>query len=236
MKILIADDEIAARNRLKTMLEDIYPKAEIIFAENGSEAFSLIEEQKPEVAFLDIEMPKLSGIELAYSLGPLRPKIIFVTAYSEYAAKAFELNALDYIIKPFDEQRLKQALEKILKSPPKELPTERIKRNRICFKVFGNNMILNYKDIYFISSTKNYSVVHIKDKELSVRSTLEEIAKQLPQDVFLRVHRSYIVNLDYVVEYKVNPNGQYHLKLKNYEDLSIPVGRQKVSKLEEIFR
>ena len=235
MKVLIADDEVAARNRLRAMLETIYSDIEIILAKNGDEAFSIINKEDPDIAFLDIEMPKLSGIEVAYSLGLSRTKIVFVTAYSEYASKAFDINAVDYITKPFDEKRLKQSLDKTINSPYKEFPEKIIKCNRICFKTFGKNIILNYKDIYFVSSVKNYSVIQTKNEDFHVRLTLEEIIQRLPKDSFFRTHKSYIVNFDYVMEYKSNKNGQYYLKIKEFPDTPIPLSRQKLSEFEKNF-
>ncbi len=237
LKAIIADDEILARNVIKKYLGD-FPHVEIVAeCENGLIALNKINELHPDLAFLDIEMPELDGLSLLSELKEL-PTVIFTTAYNQYAIKAFELNAVDYLLKPFDKKRFALAVQKVTqqKVSPANLQAQlnnlqrtlnEIKKTskkftpRILIK--GNNTysFLNVSDIIWFEASSDYVKIHTKEKFYLKNISLNELEEKLNPKTFIRIHRSTIVNSDFIKEMKPYFNGEYYIYLINGEKLKL---------------
>lgn len=215
LRVLIADDEEPASKKMQRMLE-AYQQIELIgTAENGIQALEMIIDLEPDVAFLDIEMPGLNGIEVAQNLPKNHnTQIVFCTAYQEYAVKAFELNSIDYLLKPFNKERLHAAIEKIeknlaQKTPPTTIPedlTHNFQQNGI---FFNNKIPIPTADRYKLVDFDNIILIQVEDRvtylitnerKFALHQPLESLEKKLPAQQFIRVNRSAIVNLSKVKE------------------------------------
>lgn len=237
IKTIIVDDEEHARNRLSYMLKDDQDVELISVCKNGIEAIEAIEEYQPDLVFLDIEMPEVNGFDVLNNVEEESlPTVIFVTAFSEYAVKAFEVNALDYVHKPFDKIRLSQALAKakktFLKENEKEA-SERLKKflrtqaesstsvDRFIVKSSGNIYIVKSSDVIWIEASGNYVNMVTEKKKHLLRSTMSGIKKKLDEDLFFQIHRSTIVNLDFVDYIEEWTYGDYKVIMKNGEELKM---------------
>lgn len=207
MRTLIVDDERLARNELKRMLEP-YHKIEIVGeASNADEALELIDDLQPELLFLDIQMPGKDGFELLSSIEGKSPEVIFTTAYDEYAIKAFEFNALDYLLKPIDTDRLKDAINRIEENQaqPEETTTSHERQD----KILGENDQVFVKDgekcwfvklgkIRLFESMGNYVRLHFDDQKPLVLKSLNSLEDRLDPGTYFRANRKHIINLQWV--------------------------------------
>ena len=189
IRCLVVDDEELARTLLKTYIEKIDFLELVAAVENPIEASSILKMEKIDVVFLDIQMPELKGTDFAKMIDP-NTKVIFTTAYSEYALEGFELNALDYLLKPITFERFLQSVNKIETrgGVTSEASTIVVKSGYDLHK-------LKFNDIVYIESDSEYVVFHMGGKKIMSYQTLTSLEKQLPDQIFLRVHRSYIVNM-----------------------------------------
>ena len=247
IKALIVDDEYPARQELRFMLEEFKDVEIVGEATNAKEALSLISALDYTVVFLDINMPGMNGLELARALQEKgnSPFVIFVTAYEEYALKAFEVNAVDYLLKPFETRRLRQALEKVRRlleqgQGGRQAKVEEVPRppepdsrlNRIPVEKEGKTILLDQNDLYY-AYTQNDSV-YLKTfaEHYSTRYTLKELLNRLDPNIFFRTHRCYIVNLTKVREIVPFFNGTYTLILSDKEHSEVPVSRNQAGPLK----
>lgn len=204
IRTILVDDEDIALHRFRKVL-DAYPFIKVIGeAKDGKSAIELINTLKPELVFLDIQMPECTGFEVLSRLDPL-PMVVFVTAYEEYAIKAFEKDSLDYLLKPVEEERLAITIERILKKDPeggeaiakiRQLLQETQQQpdiSTIPVKVGNKISLIPIADIYYFESKEKYVFIHTRDKEYLIDYPLNFLEERLPQ-LFLRVNRSYIVN------------------------------------------
>jgi two-component system LytT family response regulator len=237
IKAIIADDESLARNIIRKYLLD-FPEINIIAeCDNGLTALNTINELNPDLVFLDIQMPDLDGLSLLNELKEI-PLIIFTTAFSQYAIQAFEKNAVDYLLKPFDKGRFAVAVEKAMekKSSPsfleKKINTLQTTLNQILdadkkittrLLIKGKNAysFLDVKDITWFEAHSDYVKIHTKEKYYLKNISLNELESKLNPQVFIRIHRSTIVNVSYVKEMKPYFNGEYHLFLTTGEKLKL---------------
>jgi DNA-binding LytR/AlgR family response regulator len=210
INILIAEDEEILRVSLIKKLNAFWPEANIIAsAETGTKALSLLNELKPDVAFLDIQMGDLSGIDVAQK-AKHRCHIIFVTAYDQYAIQAFDTGAIDYLLKPYSDKRLKECIERVkdqLNSLPRDL-SEILKElsapqylTRLKIQIGNKLWLINIKDVICFKAYGRYIKVVTKDRESVLKMTLKAIVEQLDQNVFWQIHRSTVINteqLDYI--------------------------------------
>lgn len=207
MRTLIVDDERLARNELKRLLEP-YTRIEIVGeAANAEEALKLIEEQQPELLFLDIQMPGKNGFELLSSIEGKSPEVIFTTAFDEYAIKAFEFNALDYLLKPIDTERLKETIHRIEENQAHpEAPAHGSERAE---KVLGENDQVFVKDgekcwfvklgkIRLFESMGNYVRLHFDDQKPLVLKSLNNLEERLDPNTYFRANRKHIINLHWI--------------------------------------
>lgn len=207
MRTLIVDDERLARNELKRLLEP-YTKIEIVGeAANAEEALKLIEEQQPELLFLDIQMPGKNGFELLSSIEGKSPEVIFTTAFDEYAIKAFEFNALDYLLKPIDTERLKETIHRIEENQAQ--PEASTHPNERAEKVLGENDQVFVKDgekcwfvklgkIRLFESMGNYVRLHFDDQKPLVLKSLNNLEERLDPNTYFRANRKHIINLHWI--------------------------------------
>lgn len=242
LKFLVVDDEYPARNELHYLLTRYLPKAEIEEADSGQMARELADKFRYDAAFVDMHLGDMEGTLLAAILKEMQPhmKIIFATAFDAYAAKAFDLDALDYILKPFDPQRVEYCIKKITTAleiqPQKAAAAEKVQKPDKLAIVSDKRVILLAADeIAYIESSGRNSIVHASNTEYTTSSSLNHFEKLLPSSVFFRSHKSFLVNLNYISELTPWLNGAFSIKLKGYEQSCLPVSRNQTRALREIF-
>ena len=232
MKAILVDDERLARKELSGLLE-AHPNIEIIGeAANADEAEKLIADTRPDLVFLDIQMPGRSGFDLLSALDHV-PHVIFVTAYDEHAMKAFEVSALDYVLKPVEADRLAAALEK-LPPPEKKGRGDREvlhKDDRIFLKDGDKCWFVTLKDVRLFQSEGNYVRVKFHDDKPLVLRSLNNLEKRLDPDTFFRVSRKHIVNLEWIDKIQPWFSGGLLVKLKDGEE--VEVSRRQAARFKE---
>jgi two-component system LytT family response regulator len=247
IKVLIVDDEPLARDKIRGMLkgkEDIEIVGE---AGNGKEAVAAIQKQDPDLLFLDVQMPEMDGFGVLQTIGPSRlPMVVFVTAYDRYALQAFEVYALDYLLKPFDRERFEKALERarlqldqerrkdlthglqslmdelarIRQGAPSAKPGPKY-LERLAIKASGRIFFLRTQDIDYIESEGNYVRVHVAKDSHLIREAMSVLETQLDPKKFLRIHRCTIVNVDRIQELQPWFHGEYRVILRNGVQLTL---------------
>ncbi len=250
LKVLIADDEAPARNKMKRLLEGFSEVDLVYVAENGIDALENIQKFKPDVVFLDIEMPGLTGLEVAERIkGDDEPHIVFATAYNEYAIKAFELDAVDYLLKPFNEERIQSALEKILRNPKgrhseEEEPSEDEITQAEIFKAafatkvsvptFDRYKLVDFADIIAVEVEERNTILYTADKGWPMVQPLEYFEKKLPSHLFLRVNRSSLIGLNHVKEVIIWFGNRFKIVMDNGRE--IISSREKSKLLKQVLK
>jgi two-component system LytT family response regulator len=246
IKALIVDDERPARENLKRMLAN-NPRVELIGeARNGEEAVEKIENEKPDLVFLDIQMPDLNGFEVIELIQSC-PLIIFTTAYDEYAIKAFEINALDYLLKPFSKERLIEAIDRAWKELSEKsnfsakidtllstLVKEKKYLQHLTVKKKGKILVIKVSEIDYIKAEEGLVYIYIKYNKYNTNYTLDELENQLDPKSFFRCHRSSIINLERIKEIIPWFGGKYKIVLS--ADREIELTRSRVAKLKKIIK
>jgi len=242
INVMIAEDEELAREELVYMLEKEKDVVLCPSAQTGEELLELYFEHKPDVLFLDIEMPGMTGVEAAKQIlksASKPPLFVFTTAYDAYAIDAFEIEAIDYLLKPFDQVRLHQAMERIRKRLSDQEETVKKSSENPSSKLLiddGEKMIvLSPESIYYAVPSQRMLEIHTENDIIESKMTLQELEKKLERFNFFRTHRSYLVNLDYVLEITPWFNGAYNITLKDKERTTIPVSRSARKALFEQF-
>jgi two-component system LytT family response regulator len=230
MRLLIVDDERPARERLQRMLSAEPGIAAIGQAADGIEALAMIESFRPDALFLDIQMPELSGLELAASLPDPAPPIVFVTAFDEYAVRAFDANAIDYLLKPFDAARLQRALQRLRerlasRSAPPPLPDlgDVNMLRKLLVPDRAGTRVVPVEDIQWIETADNYVVLHTAGGQPLLRQSLAGLLAQLGQR-FVRCHRRAAVQTDWIERVVPLEKGDCELVLRG--GASVPCSRQ----------
>lgn len=232
-KVLIADDELIAREILQNQLKR-YPEIELVETCNdGKTALKAIEKHEPDVVFLDIQMPEMNGIDLAKSLNVSKlPLIVFVTAFDNYAIQAFETNAIDYLLKPFDDERFDRMFQKVLKqlelTNKQEFSAVFEKYGQffqqiaqptyaeiVTVKDGGRIQLIKIADLIYVEAEGNYISLHTEKTKHLLYETLTHFETKLNPKNFVRIHRSTIVNLHFIKEIQSHFNGDYSVILKN---------------------
>ncbi len=252
IRILIVDDEKKACTNLKNILfEFVDPGLNVVgVAYNTTEAEEQIKRLAPHAVFLDIEMPNENAFHFLERISPFSFEVIFVTAYEEYAIKAFRLNAIDYILKPISINELKNAVQKLKdrirykkilnekNSSFTELADQissKAKQHKITLKDNNNTSIVDFKDIYFIEAQGSYSrIVFLKGqfvKEMTLSNPLSDYEELLPSDQFYRIHRSYLINCAHIKQ--IVSDGHNSVIMK--DDLPIPISRRRYASLIEFL-
>jgi two-component system, LytTR family, response regulator len=212
---LVVDDESLARSNLTVLLQADPDIASVTECGSGMEAVEEIKKSKPDLVFLDVQMPECGGFDVLELLGNDLPTIIFVTAYDEYALRAFEAGALDYLLKPFDNARFGRALNRAKDKLAHYAPSRPRPAERLIVKNRAQVLFLNTADIDWIEAAGYYACVHVGSDTHIIRRTLLDLEQDLGGERFSRIHRSVIVNLDRIQGLEVQSGGEYEVVLKS---------------------
>ena len=211
MKCIIVDDNMMARMAMKKLVEQVKDLSLVAECENAMEAYNIVNKQPVDILLLDIEMPGMTGIELTKNLGKRSPLIIFTTAKTNYAVDAFELNVVDYLVKPVEPGRFLKAIDRVKEAMESKKEQMQVKDKEFVF-IKDNGLLkkINADDILYLEAMGDYVKVFTSQKFHIVHATLKSIEEKLPSLKFMRVHRSYIVALnkiDFIEEGIINING-----------------------------
>jgi len=245
IRAIIVDDEELARDRLRSLL-DREPEIEVIGeAGDGQSAVALIEQQKPDLVFLDVQMPELNGFEVLNALEE-RPNVIFVTAHDKFALKAFDVHAVDYLLKPFDRERFQTALQRAISKIRSQKPgegkpelsavLEEVKPKsveRLLVKTQGRVLLVKVGDIDWVEAADNYVTLHVGKDAHMMRETMTSLEGRLPNDKFMRISRSSIVNVERIHELQPMFHGEYIVVLKSGAKLTL--SRSYRDKLDQLM-
>lgn len=233
MRAIIADDEPLLSDELSRLLSKLWPELEILGrAESGTTALAMILELEPEIAFLDIQMPAMDGLEVA-SRTPDKTHVVFITSYDQYAVEAFEQNAIDYLLKPIKEERLLHTIEKLkkqtgaqegnglgntieeIRASMREQKQEPLK----WVKALKGDLVhmIHINDIVYFNADQKYTSAHTLDGEYIIRTPLNKLEEMLDSSSFWRIHRGTIVNVNFIKSAKRTRDGRYTIKLKQLD-------------------
>ena len=236
---IVAEDEAILRKQLETKLAKLWPELEVIASvEDGAAALEALEERTPDLMFLDIQMPEMTGVEVARHVGG-RSHVVFVTAYDQYAIQAFETGAVDYILKPATDERLAVTIERLkakLASPPTDLKAvlariseqlaggKREKLQWIKATVGPNLRLIPINEVLFFQSDEKYTRVVLADSEALIKTPIRELLDGLDPEVFWQIHRSTVVAVNAIAGVSRDFRGQAHVRIKG-KDESVVVSR-----------
>lgn len=223
IRAILVDDEKLARQELKYLLSEIPDISVIADCANAQDAIGRIEALRPDLIFLDIEMPELNGFDLLRELDYM-PQVIFVTAYDNYAIKAFEQDALDYILKPVSMSRLHKAIEKVRQKMLADLYAGQNLLRQIFVKDGAHYYFINLKDIYLLEAAGNYTILYWQNKKCMMHKTLRQFELSLPADYFVRINRQQIVNTLSIRKVTPHYNGGMSLELE--QDKTVEVSQR----------
>jgi two-component system response regulator LytT len=254
LSAVIVDDEQLARDELAYLLQNAGDVDVVAQGKNGLEAVSLIKEHNPDLLFLDVQMPGLDGFGVIKKLLDKRvplPKIVFATAFDQYAVKAFEVNAVDYLLKPFDKKRVAQSLQKArakgdsaaaparIETLMRLLEAHKPQSSKLLLKALGRMLLVDQKDICYASIEDGViTVVTGGSSGMEGQSncrTLEELQDSLDPHLFWRAHRSYVVNINRIREVVPWFKSSYQLRMDDKKQTEIPVSRAQTKRLRELF-
>jgi two-component system LytT family response regulator len=247
VRVLVADDEPLARERLRLLLSREEGIDLVAECPNGSDAIEAIDRLQPDLVFLDVQMPGATGFEVIEAVGAERmPLVVFVTAFDQYALRAFDVHALDYLLKPFDRERFHEALvrarqqldrrtngdlERRLLELVQDLKPSAQRLERFVIKSGGRVFFVRSDEIDWIEAAGNYVKLHVAGEAHLFRETMNTLEAQLDPDTFFRIHRSHIVNIERVKELQPWFNGEYVVFLRNGTRLTLSRGYRE--KLQE---
>jgi two-component system, LytTR family, response regulator len=249
---IIVDDEQLSREELSYLLKSLGDIDVVAQGTNGVEAIQLIREHNPELVFLDVQMPGLDGFQVIKKLvdkkHPL-PQIVFATAFDQYAVRAFEVNAVDYLLKPFDKKRVAQSVEKARQKISGPTSTDRLEslinlleqqqkpqQQKVLLRSAGRLILVDQKDICF--ATIDEGVITVATSSMEGHSncrTLEELLESLDPNLFWRAHRSHVVNINRIKEVLPWFKSSYQLRMDDRKHSELPVSRAQTKRLRELF-
>jgi two-component system LytT family response regulator len=244
----VVDDEPLARRRLASLIEDVPWVTHLGEASDGIAAIEAIATRRPDVVFLDIQMPELSGLEVVKQLRTLEqpPFVIFTTAHEQYAVTAFELEALDYLLKPFSARRFLTALERARQARARDSAAaldraydllarpQAAALDRIFVREANGVVPLSLNDVYRIEAQDDYVLVHTSRRNYLISLRISELENRLPNPPFIRVHRSHIVNLDHVERMTGLDGARFEISMKN--GAAVPVSRARSREIRRLSR
>ena len=255
LRVMVVDDEQLAREELCYQLDQLGEVEVVAQAGNGLEALSAVERSQPDVVFLDIQMPGLNGFEVARRLldGPEQaPALVFVTAFDQHAVEAFEVNAVDYLLKPVEAGRLEQALARArrrlsldrpgplndqLEQLVKMMANRQIRRDQVAVRVGERFLLVHAEEIIYASlADESINIVTGQVTGTSNYRTLDELQARLDPEVFWRVHRSHLVNINKIKEIVPWFSRNYLLRMKDAKGTEIPVSRAQTKRLREYLK
>jgi two-component system LytT family response regulator len=236
-RVLIVDDEPLARKRIRRMLANEPDMSIVGEAADGLSAVSAINQLNPDLVFLDVQMPEMNGFEVIRAAGPRRlPALIFVTAYDSYALQAFETEALDYVLKPFDSLRFRESLQRArrrLGDQDRDRFSDQIRKlaerfgeepkylHRLAVRIEDRTLLLGVSEVDWLEAAGNYVCVHVGKQNHIVRDSLSHFEERLDPAHFARIHRSMVVNLDKIRELRPHWHGDYKIILHSGETLDL---------------
>ena len=253
LSVVIVDDEQLARDELSYLLKSVDDVNVVAQGQNGLEAVNLVKEFSPDLLVIDVQMPGLDGFGVLKKLLDKKlpiPQIIFATAFDQYAVKAFEVNAIDYLLKPFDKKRVVQAIDKARKkilgasAGTDKLDTlmkmlesqQRPQNSKVLLRSAGRLLLVDQKDLCFASIEDGIiSVVATNLEGQSNCRTLEELLEGLDPETFWRAHRSFVVNINRIKEVVPWFKSSYQLRMEDRKQTEIPVSRAQTKRLRELF-
>lgn len=228
LRVFVADDEAPARRKLLRFLAEEPDVVIVGETSNGPDTISGVRDTQPDLIFLDIQMPGMDGFEVADALGDGSPRIIFVTAHDEYALRALEIHAFDYLLKPFDQARFSKLLADARREAAKGVQSEfkismrhllqevQSPRNpRLLVEENGRGILIALKLIDWVEADRNYLKLHIGSHIYTVRGTIEGISKKLDPEQFLRINRSSLIRIDFIGELQKWTHGEYRVILQS---------------------
>lgn len=232
IRVLVADDEPLARRNLTVLLRRDPDIGSIAECGSGVEAIAAIRGSKPDLVFLDVQMPECDGFDVLEMLGADMPEtVIFVTAHDEYALQAFEAGALDYLLKPFDDARFGRALtrakERLARYSPR--PPQPVKR--LAVRSPGRLLFLDVPDIDWVEAASYYACLHVGRHTHVLRRSLTELERDLGEETFIRIHRSAIVNIDRIRGLELQSGGDYRVVLAT--GVQLPLSRRYRKRLQD---
>lgn len=242
MRAVIIDDEKNAAMKLYSLIEDYAAITVVNIFTDPCEGLRWLIKESIDLLFLDIDMPNISGIYIAELLSELQPeiKICFVTAFDDFAIKAFEINALDYILKPCTKERLNSCISKLARISMKKKELEVVSDSSpydldiICGYDNENIVLLNYSDIYYIETVQGGTEIHCKDTTYRGNKALSFYEDKLKKKSFFRTHKCYLVNLSKVDKFRPRINYTYDMFFRESKEI-VPVSRNKVRELKAVF-
>jgi two-component system LytT family response regulator len=232
LRIVIVDDEPPARARLRRLLKAHDDVAVVAECGDGATAVQVIEAESPDLVLLDVQMPELDGFEVLRTLDvPKLPEIIFITAFDKYAVRAFEVHALDYVVKPVEQDRFDRALVRArqhlseqregIAGLLRDLARERAYLTRLPVRSEGRIKVIDLAEVDWLGAADNYVTIHAGSREYLVRDTIAAVERQLDPAQFVRVHRSTIVRIDRIAELVPDLHGDFRIRLKNGAELAL---------------
>jgi two-component system LytT family response regulator len=246
IRTVIVDDERHARQKVRALLAGESDVEIVRECANGDDAVKTINEVRPDLVFLDVQMPGRDGFDVLREIGDAAKHVVFITAHDQYAVRAFEVQALDYLLKPFDRQRLDKALQRVrarmrdgddlqeqLRALVEQVRPPETTIDRIMVKSAGRITFLRVDEIDWIEAADNYVRLHAGRETHLVRETMNNLETRLDRRTFVRVHRSAIVNIDAVEEIRSLFHGDHNILLRT--GVEIPLGRSYRDRLETIF-
>jgi DNA-binding LytR/AlgR family response regulator len=253
IRTVFADDEKLARDEIGYLLQSL-PDVQIVGAAgDGVEAFHLIEKERPDLVLLDVQMPGLDGFQLVREINTLeqQPRVIFVTAFDHYALQAFEVSALDYLMKPVSRERLEQAIDKVrtamnnssenlsdkLTALLSSLPARGRRLSKIPVRRRKHLMLIDMRDVLYSHVKDGLVFIVTQDaQDMVAYRTLDDLASELDPDVFHRVHRSYLANVNHIHEIIPLASGNYELVMDDAAATRVPLSRQHSKELRRIYK
>lgn len=233
IKTLVVDDELYSRDELKHLLKT-FPTIQIVGeAESGEAAIIKSLQLQPDVVFLDVEMPRINGLKVAKALMELKkaPLVVFATAYPQFAAEAFRYDAVDYLLKPYDEDQLKETIERIEKKFSSYQENDPVKSTgKLAVEANGEIFYLEPKDIIYIFRDDKLTKIITKTGEFEMKTPLKDFESRLSTFNFFRIHKSYLVNLEYITKLTPWFNGAYQLQIEGRDEM-LSVSRNYVKTL-----
>ncbi|HTB98932.1 MAG TPA: LytTR family DNA-binding domain-containing protein [Terracidiphilus sp.] len=232
IRVLVADDEAPARQRLIDLLRRDAQVGTLSEAADGEAAVETIQKQKPDLVFLDVQMPELDGLGVVDAIGAAEmPLTVFVTAYDQHAIRAFEANALDYLLKPFSDERFEATMtrvkgrldersrgdfgQRVMKMVAGAQPGADRRLDRLVVKSAGTTRFIRVVDIDWIEAAGVYVTLHVGGKELLYRAALNDLAEKLDQRRFVRIHRSALVNIESILQLEPMSHGEFEAVIRN---------------------
>jgi DNA-binding LytR/AlgR family response regulator len=245
IKAIIVEDEQNSLERIKFLLKSYEEIVIIGDASDGETAVEIINRLKPDLIFLDIQLPVINGFEVIDRI-KYRPMIVFTTAYDQYALKAFDVNGIDYLLKPISKEKLDRAIKRVLNnkinindnifSAIKDIVKKKVYLKRFSIKSKDEILIIPQEDVCYFKAEDKYVFLCTIEKEYFYDATIKELEKMLDPEIFLRIHRSYIISIDKIKKIDKWFLGEYKVKLSGENETSLKISRSYLPKVRKILR